>query len=463
MRTGIRAKKHTHTMKGQNKSLIWTLSALFALAFAMPLNAQDDLYYDPATDSKPVPVYEDNYEESNNVTRRYDGDDDQYYEEDDYAYEYSSRIRRFHRPAAGIDYYDPLFVDLYYYDPFFMPGASIYTYGYNDYWRWRRWQRWNRWNAWNSPFFGPSWGVGYSPWGWNVNMGWGGYNAWNNPYVWNNYYYDPYWTWNGFNPYYGGACVPGFHNYYYFYNNNGGGFNNGGYQPQTYVGPRRGGTSVGSGNYARLTNGNSGNGRLVSVDDGKKAPVIDMQARPSGRTNVGKDATTPSSSNVNRKPTTTTAKDPATVNGRRDQEVGTARPSTETRPSRETAKPNEATPSRRPSQEPTQTRPSRNEETRPSRNQETRPSRQSGSETRPSRSSGSSDQGARPSRPSSQDRPSRSIESRPSRSNDSGSGKSWDSGSSRSSGSSGSSGGSRSGGSSGGGSKSSGGGSRGRN
>jgi hypothetical protein len=31
--------------------------------------------------------------------------------------------RRFHRPSFGIDYYDPFYVDLYHYDPFFFSGV----------------------------------------------------------------------------------------------------------------------------------------------------------------------------------------------------------------------------------------------------------------------------------------------------------------------------------------------------
>ena len=134
-------------MKEKNKSLIWMLPALLVFSLNMSLNAQDDLYYDPSSDTKTVTTYEEDSYEPGNVTRRYDEDDDNYRDEDDYAYEYSSRIRRFHRPVQVVDYYDPFYVDLWNYDPFYLPGASIYTYGYNDYWTWRRWQRWQRWNS----------------------------------------------------------------------------------------------------------------------------------------------------------------------------------------------------------------------------------------------------------------------------------------------------------------------------
>ena len=469
-------------MKGKNKSLIWMLPALLVLVLNLPANAQDDLYYDPSTDTKPVRTYEQTYEEPNNVTPRTNGGDDQYYEEDDYAYEYSSRIRRFHQPAVAADYYDPFFIDLYHYDPYYLPGASIYTYGYNDYWAMRRWQTWNAWNPWNpwNPYagYGYGLGMGYNSWtGWNVSFGWGAANPWYNPYVWNRYYYDPYWTWNGYNPYYN-SCAADYG--YYYYNNhnnyypppNGG---NNGHHPQTYVGPRRGGTSVntggtgGSGRYTQLTSGTMQDGRLLVVD--KEAPVIEIKSRPNSRDVVEKqramaeqqvDRAVPSTS---RKPTTT-GKDPAAISSGGKDEA--ARPATETRPTREAIPGSETTPSRRPTQ-PTETRPSRqpSQETRPSRSEE--PLRNI--ETRPSRSSGGSNEATRPSRPSSEDRPVRSTETRPSRSSgDGGSSKSWDSApSNRSSGSSnsGSSGsGSRSGGgsSSGGSSKSSGGGgSRGRN
>jgi hypothetical protein len=435
-------------MKEKNKSLIWMFPALFALSLSMSLNAQgDDLYYDPSTDSKPVPTPEYNYEESDNSAYQ-NGSDDQYYqEEEDYPYEYSSRIRRFHQPVAATDYYDPYFVDLYHYDPYYLPGASIYTSSYNDYWRWRQWQRWQRWNTYYPPYYGPGWGVGYSAWGCSAAPA---YGAWQNPYVWNNYYYDPYWTWNGHNPYYYDNCAPG--NHYFFYNNNNyypNNNNNGGYQPQTYVGPRRGGTTVGSGSgggYTRLTSGTGSNGRLLVMDD--KTQVVDVKSQPTttSRAVIAKEkemARQEVERNVpaaaNRKPATGGVKDPvAPQSGGRSQEVEKARPSRETVP--------------------TTTEPSR------------KPAAQQPAETRPSRPSSSGNENVRPSRPSSEDRPSRpsgsgNTETRPSRpsGSDSGSGKSWDTGSSGRSGSSNSGSSGKSGGDSGGGSKSSSGSSRGRN
>jgi hypothetical protein len=356
-----------------------------------------------------------------------------------------------------MDYYDPFFVDLYHYDPYYLPGASIYTYGCNDYWAYRRWQRWNAYNAWNP--WNPYAGYGYGP-SWSVSFGYGAYNPWHNPYVWNNYYYDPYWTWNGYNPYYDNSC--GATNSYFYYNNNhyhngGNGGNGNGYHPQTYVGPRRGGTTISNGGgYTRLTNGSGSDGRLTITDN--KAPVIAMKPNPTSTRDVVDKQRAMANQQVDRgvtssprKPATTTAKDPAAIEGAgRSNNAKTEK----TRPTRE-ALPGDNVPANR---TPTETRPSRQpaQQTSPPRSQETRPARSSGGS-----------EAARPSRPSTEDRPVRSTETRPSRSSGSDSGESRSispSSSGRSSGGdSGSSGGGSKSSSSGGGGKTSGGGSRGRN
>jgi hypothetical protein len=259
-------------MKEKNKSLFWIILVFCTLGLYAPASAQDDLYYDPTTDA-PAKTATSNsddseYREPSNITRRYDNDDEYYDEDDDYAYQYSSRIRRFHRPARVIDYYDPFFVDLYYYDPFFMPGNSIYTYGYNDYWTWRQWRRAQRWNSWYSWGVGPVW----SSWGWNSCYS--GFNAWNNPWAMNNYFYDPYWTWNGYNPYYGNNNWV--NNDYYYSNNNGN--SNNGYQPKTYTGVRRNGSTVNPG-YARIADSNGGLGRLTVAKE--TGPVLENRgSRP---------------------------------------------------------------------------------------------------------------------------------------------------------------------------------------
>jgi hypothetical protein len=80
--------KHFYAMKKVHKSLLWAIVGLFALSFNPEVNAQDDLYYDPATDAKaPTPVAtSEEYDDNNNVTRRYEDEDEGYTEdEDDYA------------------------------------------------------------------------------------------------------------------------------------------------------------------------------------------------------------------------------------------------------------------------------------------------------------------------------------------------------------------------------------------
>ena len=450
--------QHIHAMKKVNKSLIWAIVGLFALAFSPVANAQDDLYYDPSTDA-PAPrptVYTEEYAEQNNLTQRYN-DDDEYYEEDDYAYEYSSRIRRFHRRSVVVDYYDPFFVDLYNYDPFFAPGASIYVYNYNDYWTWRRWNRWNRWNS----FGYGGWGgnpYGWNSWGWNSCYSFN--SPWFNPWVSNNYYYDPYWTMNGYNPYfqnnfYGNGWV---NNHYYYDNNNGGG---GGYAPQTYTGPRRGGSQVNPG-YARIPDSK---GRL-STGETNVRMVEKAPSRP-GRTasdmdintavGRGKTATDRSAApnTGGRQPEGSTAtpegrtRTPETAPTGRGVETPTPRRTDEVKPPR-TETPvrrnDEGITPRRSEEKPS--RPQRTEPTRRNENEgggyaprrsETAPSTRT-EESRPSRRSEERSY-ERPSRSNNNDSGGSYQESRPSRSSDSGSSirSSSGGGSSRSSGNSGSS------------------------
>ncbi len=391
------------------KSIIEMLALAVVVLFVAPVQAQDDLYYDPATDGtyRPPSNNPDNYpREESKITKRYD---DEYSEEDDYAYEYSSRIRRFHRPAQVVDYYDPVFVDMWMYDPFYSPGTTIYVGGYNDYYRWRRWQRWNRWNSWS--MYDPYWGAGFNNWGWNVSIGrpWG-WNSWNNPCVWNNYYYDPYWVVNGYNPYYGPHNAWSNNNYYW----NNTGDNTGGYSPQTYTGVRRTGTTVNPG-YARMVNNTGNTTKGDRLAPAKTAPVIEMDRRPNSRfeTTPGENrpadgtrvrATTPN--------TTRPTRDVTTPESER-------RPMRDVTPERETRQTRDVTPERetRPVREVTperETRPVR--EVMPDsdsrRERETTPAR----ETRPTRKDESSSREITPSRREtrerevSEDRPSRRSE-----------------------------------------------------
>ena len=97
---------------------------LFAIVSPLAMQAQDDLYYTPDGYYN----YEGSYDSDNSgdtyVTNNYYGGDTEeyvYYEDEDYDYYYSSRVRRFHRPYRGFGYYDPCYTNSYWYepDPFF--------------------------------------------------------------------------------------------------------------------------------------------------------------------------------------------------------------------------------------------------------------------------------------------------------------------------------------------------------
>ncbi len=394
----------------RNKDFSWFLTACLAVLLATaPAVAQDDLYYETPSDNNTVA---DSEYEGSSVTKVFDDGDDYYDEDDDYAYEYSSRIRRFHnRNVVVYDYYDPFYTDMYFYDPFFSPGASIYVMNYNDYRRWNRWNRWNRNNVWgwNDPFAG----CGYNNWGWNNGGGWGG--GWNNVYVYNNYYYDPYWTWNGYNPYYTNHNSWSNNNYYY--NNNNGNNNGGNYNPKTYTGVRRGGTSVNPG-YAALP----GSGRLKAVEN---APQVERVGQSNGRKIVS-DKEPAAQDRSGRPDAATTNPRPDAVrtpenSARQPREATTERPATRTentspankeRPARQDAETSprpertvEPRPNRSPETRATEPRPSRKNE-----NEEARPTRRSenSGEARPSRSSGERQTESRPTRTESPSRNERS-------------------------------------------------------
>ena len=151
------------------------LIAAFALLFSVNAFAQfDDLYYDPSTDGSTEEYYEsddsDFFDDKEDVEEDYSYDDDNYEYFDDYnSYQYTSRIRRFNRPYYGFNYYDPIYVDAGYYDPFVSPyaygrGTTVLIYGnpysYNNSRRFNRFNRFNRWNSfnrWNDPFFNDPW------------------------------------------------------------------------------------------------------------------------------------------------------------------------------------------------------------------------------------------------------------------------------------------------------------------
>ena len=97
------------------------LATLFMLV-SLTVQAQyDDVYYDPSRDanrttttpqSRPTTTYNNNTSNANGDVAYQNDDnasaDSQYYEYDDEYddYQYASRIRRFHRPYRGFNYYD---------------------------------------------------------------------------------------------------------------------------------------------------------------------------------------------------------------------------------------------------------------------------------------------------------------------------------------------------------------------
>ena len=138
---------------------------IVALLSTLSLKAQhDDIYYDPSRDARNTPRTEtrsntsQNYNNNNsnsNQDAQYDDQytDSEYYEYDDEYddYQYSSRIRRFHRPYRGFGYYDNTYVDYYNYDPFyydrrFNRPTLMISFG-NGYWN--NYNRFNRWNNWS--------------------------------------------------------------------------------------------------------------------------------------------------------------------------------------------------------------------------------------------------------------------------------------------------------------------------
>lgn len=192
----------------------------FSLLGAGMLQAQvvDDVYYDPDKDrvavqkQRPEKNPYESYEEDG-----YAAPEDEYDYYNDYDYYYTSRIRRFHRPYYGFNYFDPIYVDAFHYDRFLAPGVSVLIY--DDYYSNRFGSSFNRWNRWNS--WGPGLTInifnnwnnfgGFNSWGWDPWYGsgfnswnrWNRFNAWNSwgyggPYLYNSVFaYPPTWG-NGY-------------------------------------------------------------------------------------------------------------------------------------------------------------------------------------------------------------------------------------------------------------------------
>jgi hypothetical protein len=207
-------------MKVKNFSAL--LIPVLLLAVITSANAQfDDVYFDPSKDapsqsarnirSTRSEAPDRGSESANANSGNYAFDDSTYGFDDEsappsaleeqYDYYYTSRIRRFNRPYYGFDYFDPIYVDAYYYDPFLNPGATVLIYdNFNSFSAYNSWRRWNRWNRVDNF---STWGLSpytpfYNTWGFNrqVNPYASPFNSWdpwlgssfsNNVYV-NNFY-----------------------------------------------------------------------------------------------------------------------------------------------------------------------------------------------------------------------------------------------------------------------------------
>ena len=94
---------------------IFTYFGIFTLMFGAAITASaqfDDVYYNPEDDYEYDNSSEDEYVNEEEVVDEdiYEGED--YYNDedyDDYSYYYTSRIKRFHRPYRGFNYYDPIY------------------------------------------------------------------------------------------------------------------------------------------------------------------------------------------------------------------------------------------------------------------------------------------------------------------------------------------------------------------
>lgn len=177
------------------KYRITTLLVAVLSLVATGLFAQyDDIYYNPDENrtSDFQRTERQQYSYDNEATANNNNGSYNQFDDETYDYYYTSRIRRFHRPTYGFGYFDPIYTDMYYYDPFLMPGRTMLIYDTPfSYASWARWNRWNRmrlnpfaWGGFGPGFFGPSlafrsgFGVGFGAgFGAPVGFGapWGGF------------------------------------------------------------------------------------------------------------------------------------------------------------------------------------------------------------------------------------------------------------------------------------------------
>lgn len=327
-----------------NMKLLMKLSMLlllFGVSATAALAQYDDVYYDPERNNnrtyterrqvqpKTTPAQTEEYVDEN-------------YDEEEYDYYYTSRIRRFHRPYAGFNYFDPIYVDSYYYDAFARPGVAVLIYddpfgyyGFNRMSRFNRWNGWayggwnrfNRFNSWNS------WG-NYDPYCMWSNPGLSfGFSRWNSFGMnnWNSFGFgNPYWANSGwFN-------TPTWGNNYYYNNNNYYTNNQGENNRNIYSGPRTGGGGVGT--QPGLDNPNGRTPRFTSDPDIKSNPGTVRPDYSGGRKldeapSYDRDRTVPGNGNprVSTDPNRETIGSPNSTDRYRDARENLNNPSNQTR------------------------------------------------------------------------------------------------------------------------------------
>ncbi|MFM2268716.1 MAG: hypothetical protein RL757_2157, partial [Bacteroidota bacterium] len=199
-------------MRNMFQIRFWSVLAFCLVAVGNIAAQYDDIYYDPSRDVRTTTTRTSPDYGTNVATTDGQSHDDgyEYYEsdEDDDDFQYSRRLRRFHRAVPTYSYFDVYYVDPYYYDPYHWDNYSrpfaFSTQG--GYWSRRHFHnRWNR-NYWGNDFYGwnrynyyynncYSFNYWNTPsWSYNNNWGYGGYNC-----------YDPFYS-NYYAPsYYGGG------------------------------------------------------------------------------------------------------------------------------------------------------------------------------------------------------------------------------------------------------------------
>jgi hypothetical protein len=331
-----------------NMKLLLKLSMLlllFGVSATAALAQYDDVYYDPERNNNRTYTERRQVQPKTTPAQTEEYTYDENYEEEEYDYYYTSRIRRFHRPYAGFNYFDPVYVDAYYYDAFARPGVAVLIYddpfgyyGFNRMSRFNRWNGWayggwnrfNRMNSWNS------WG-NYDPYCmWN-NPGLSfGFNRWNNFGMnnWNSFGFGGgFWGNSWFNtPTWGNNNFYTNNNYYI---NNQGNENN----RNIYNGPRTGGGGVGT--QPGLDNPNGRAPRFTNGPEIKSNPGTPGTVRPDfsgGRKldeapSYDRDRTVPGNGNprVNTDPNRETYGTPNSTDRYRDARENLNSPSNETR------------------------------------------------------------------------------------------------------------------------------------